>query len=178
MQIFAVTKSLILREVLPEDEARYFEMDADPGVHRYVGNQPVQRMEEVRGKIQRIRMGYTENGIDRWAVVEKESGQFIGWAGLRLIEETRNKHTNYYDLGYRLMKSHWGRGFASEAAVAALNYGFTSLELNEIYASADSRNVASIRVLTKAGFKFVEQFDSEGVPHGWFRIDKDDWTQR
>lgn len=75
------------------------------------------------------------------------------------------------------MRKHWGRGFASEAARAALNYGFTSLELNEIFASADGGNAASIRVLTKAGFKFVEQFDSEGAQHDWFRIDRNDWIR-
>lgn len=51
MQIFAITKNLILREILPEDEARYFEMDADPEVHRYVGNQPVQHIEDIRKKL-------------------------------------------------------------------------------------------------------------------------------
>ncbi|WP_293308745.1 GNAT family N-acetyltransferase, partial [Pedobacter sp. UBA5917] len=101
MKIFAETERLILRELLPEDAAGMFEMDGDPEVHIFLGNKPVQSIEQSKADIEFIRKQYIDNGIGRWAVIEKETNSFIGWAGLKFIKEMNNNHSNYYDLGYR-----------------------------------------------------------------------------
>lgn len=59
--------------------------------------------------IDSIRRQYIENGIGRWAVIDKESNNFVGWSGLKLITAKINNHQNFYDLGYRLIKRYWGR---------------------------------------------------------------------
>lgn len=170
MQIFAETERLILREILPSDEAALFELDADPEVHRYLGRQPVTTMEQVREVIQIIRQQYADNGIGRWAIVEKKTGDFLGWTGLKLTKETCNNHSHYYDLGYRLIRRHWGRGYATESAIASVAYGLKELKLREIYGIADIHNLASGKVLEKAGLRFIEVFELEGEPHNWYGL--------
>lgn len=104
MRIFVETDRLILRELLPQDELGMFELDSDPEVHRFLGNQPIKDIERIREVITFVRQQYVDNGIGRWAMVEKHTNQFIGWTGLKLVKEEFNHHINYYDLGYRLIR--------------------------------------------------------------------------
>lgn len=168
MEIFTETERLFLREILPSDEDALFELDSDPEVHRYLGNRPVADKIAVREAIASIRQQYHDNGIGRWAVIEKATGHMVGWSGLKLVKETRNGHNHYYDLGYRLIRRCWGLGYATESALASVAYGFGPLQLTDIYGMADVRNTASCQVLQKAGLQFVNTFDEEGQPHHWF----------
>jgi ribosomal-protein-alanine N-acetyltransferase len=170
MQIFIETKRLLLRELVPSDEQGMFEMDADPEVHKYLGNQPVKTMEECREVIHFIRQQYIDNGIGRWAVVEKETNQFIGWAGFKLIKEEINNHSDFYDLGYRFIKKYWGKGYATEATKACIDYGFNKMDLQEIYARTMTDNLNSRKVLEKSGFEFAGTFNLNGLPHVWYKI--------
>ncbi|WCT13136.1 GNAT family N-acetyltransferase [Mucilaginibacter jinjuensis] len=167
MQIFIETDRLIIRELLPSDDAGIFELDSDPEVHEYLGRSPIKNIEEARDVIAFIREQYITNGIGRWAMVEKTSGNFIGWTGLKLIRDTVNNHTHFYDLGYRLIKKYWGKGYATESAIACRDYGFNELNQPVLYAITDVGNVGSRKVLEKAGFTCLETFDYDGVPHFW-----------
>lgn len=169
---FVETERLILREILTEDEAALFELDSDPEVHKYVGRKPVETIEQIRLVIQFIRQQYMDFGIGRWAVIDKSNNQFIGWAGLKFFTDEINGISDFYELGYRFMKKHWGKGYATEAAKAIVRYGFEELELNEIYGMTDIENMASKKVLEKAGLHYVETFDFAGEPTDWFRIIK------
>ncbi|MDO8998734.1 MAG: GNAT family N-acetyltransferase [Bacteroidota bacterium] len=166
------TERLLLREILPADKDGMFELDKNPEVHRFLGNTPVKDIEQVREVIQFIRQQYTNNGIGRFAIIEKSSNKFIGWCGLKLFKETVNNHTDFYDLGYRLIPKYWNQGYATEASKAWLNYGFETMKLNEIYAMTDSRNLNSNKVLKKLGFNFIEKFDFMGDESDWFKITK------
>ncbi|MBO9672959.1 MAG: GNAT family N-acetyltransferase [Sphingobacteriaceae bacterium] len=172
MKVFAETERLILRELLPEDAAGMFEMDGDPEVHLFLGNKPVQSIEQSKADIEFIRNQYIENGIGRWAAMEKSTGNFIGWAGLKLIKEPINNYCNYYDLGYRFSKRFWGKGYATEAAAAVRDYGFHELKLNEIIGIADINNLGSIHVLEKVGLKRISIFDYGGIKHHRMKIEK------
>ncbi|MCZ4244632.1 GNAT family N-acetyltransferase [Pedobacter punctiformis] len=172
MKIYAETERLILRELLPDDVNGILELDSDPEVHRYLGNTTINTTEESSNIITHIRNQYTKNGIGRWAVIEKETGLFMGWSGLKLITTPTNNHINYYDLGYRLIKKYWGKGYATESALASIDYAFKQLNVNEIYAIADVNNQASIRILEKVGLKRIEIFDYGGVPHYWLKLEK------
>ena len=172
MQIFIETERLIVRELVPSDDQGMFLLDSDPEVHRYLGNKPVQTIKQAREIIAFIRQQYIANGIGRWAVVKKETNEFVGWTGLKLIKEPLNKHSNFYDVGYRLIKKYWGKVYATESARASIDYGFNKLGLREIYAMADVQNDASNKVLQKVGLRFVETFLLDGVLHNWFKIAK------
>jgi len=163
------TERLLLRELLPTDDVGMFELDSNPQVHIYLGNKPVTSIEQVREAIANIRQQYLENGIGRWAVILKETNEFIGWSGLKL-EKNVNGYQTFYDLGYRFIQKHWGQGYAYETAKAFVDFGFNDMKLEKINAYADFDNLASRRVLEKVGMHFVNAFDDEGTQEVWYEI--------
>ncbi|MGQ2982420.1 GNAT family N-acetyltransferase [Flavobacterium sp.] len=164
------TSRLLFRKIDHDDAQSLYEMDSDPEVHRYLGNAPVRSMDEIKTAIAMIRKQYEENGVARMAVILKETGEFLGWAGLKLVRQEINGHTNYYDLGYRFMKKHWGKGYATEAAKAFVDHGFNMMFLSKINAYADAGNVNSHAVLEKARLLKMGTFDDDGVPSVWYEI--------
>lgn len=172
MKIFAETERFFLREILPTDVDGLFELDSDPEVHRFLGNKPVSDKEQIVAVINFIRQQYIDNGVGRWAIVDKKTNDFIGWTGLKFVTELTNYRRNYYDLGYRLIKRYWGQGIATETAFASLDYGFNTLKLEEIFAAAHVENKASNAVLKKVGFQYIERFTYDNDPHNWYRIKK------
>jgi [ribosomal protein S5]-alanine N-acetyltransferase len=175
MQIFVETERLILREILPTDDVGMFELDSDREVHRYVGGKPQTQIEESRVVIERVRQQYLDFGIGRWAMIAKTSGEFMGWTGLKYCTEVRGGHVNYYDVGYRMIKRYWGKGYATESALASLEYGFETLRLGTINAMADMENLASRRVLEKCGLRHESVFDDKGHATAWLEITKAGW---
>lgn len=166
------TERFLLRELLPADADGLFEMDADPEVHRYLGNNPVTDKGQIMDAISFIRQQYKDNGIGRWAIVDKETGEFMGWGGLKFVTEPTHNHCNYYDLGYRLLKKHWGKGIGTEVAKASLEYAFEVLNTEAVYAMVDCENNASENILRKVGMQFIETFNLDGISHNWYRMDK------
>ena len=101
MKIFLETERLILRELLPSDATNMLALDSNPNVVQYIGIQPITDLEACRKNIRYIRDQYEKNGIGRWAVVRKDTNEFVGWSGLKLVnEKTINGRQNFYDLGY------------------------------------------------------------------------------
>lgn len=177
MKIVIETERLILREFIPEDAAGIYELDSNPAVHSFLGNNPLTERTQADEVVDFICRQYEEYGIGRWAVTEKASGRFIGWAGLKWITEPINGRVKYHDLGYRFIQKYWGKGYATEAARASLAYGFEELKLKRIFACVDVGNKASIRVLEKIGMRRKEQFDwEEGVPNFFYSITRALWT--
>ncbi len=162
------TDRLLLRPFTDADAEALFEMDSNPEVHRYLGNQPVKSIEEIISIIDFIQQQYRDFGIGRWVVTDKSNGAFMGWAGLKWITEAINGHLHYYDLGYRFLPKYWGYGFATEAGKAWVNYATNELGQEKIYAIADSQNLASQNVLRKLGFTTKQNFVHEGISHLWF----------
>jgi ribosomal-protein-alanine N-acetyltransferase len=178
MTIFAETDRIILREMIFQDIDDFFEMDSDPEVHRYLGTIPVTSRQQIADTIQYVRKQYIENGIGRWAIVDKTSNRFIGWTGLKLVKDLINNQTNYYDLGYRLIRKYWGLGISTEAAQASLSYAFDKLDLAEIIATVNCENIASNKLVDKLGFVRLETFYLHNLKHNWYKIDKDNWKRR
>jgi RimJ/RimL family protein N-acetyltransferase len=162
MGLFLETKRLILREILETDIHGMFELDSNKLVHKYLGNKPVKTIQESEKIIQTIKQQYKERGIGRWAAIEKSSGDFIGWSGLRLNNEHKmNGFTEYYDIGYRLIPKYWGKGYATESSQVALDYAFNILKIKTVYGITEKGNQASHNVLLKIGLQYVEDFYSE-----------------
>ena len=102
-KIFVETERLILREFVPEDAERMFLLDSNPEVMRFLGRNTVTKVEESSEIIEKIRKQYRENGIGRWAVVEKSSNLLIGWGGLKFLPAGIDGFTRGYALGYRFV---------------------------------------------------------------------------
>ena len=178
MQIYTETERLILREIVEEDAEGMFLMNSDPEVMKYLGKVTNSQIADAVNDIHAIRRQYIDNGIGRWAMEEKSSGRFIGWTGLKLVREPTNGHTGFYDLGYRMIRAFWGKGFATESARAALIYGFNVLKPDTIYGRAETGNHASLHVLKKCGLAYIETFEHDGVPHEWLSLSAKDWQQK
>ena len=176
MTIFAETPRTILREMNMDDVDPFFEMDSDPEVHKYLGTRPAENRDQIIETIHYVRQQYIDNGIGRWAIVEKSTNKFIGWTGLKLVKDLINDQTDYYDLGYRLIRKYWGQGYATETAQASLRYGFDKLNLNEIIATVNCENAASKKVVEKLGFTLCETFYLRELKHDWYKINKISWT--
>jgi len=170
------TERLYFRKFTAADDVNILELDADPEVHEYLGQKPIQSLSEAQAVISFIIKQYVDNGIGRLAIIEKETGNFIGWGGFKLITEPTNQHLNYHDLGYRFIKKYWGKGYATESAKATIKYGFEQLDLKTIYAIADVNNIQSRKVLEKCGFICKEVFDYELMPHHWFELNASQLT--
>ncbi len=177
MNIKIETERLILREFLYTDEDGLFELDSNPNVHTYLGKNPVQNKEQVRKNIESLHKQYIDNGIGRWAVIDKFTGEFIGWSGLKLIKEPMNNHIDFYEIGYRFIEKYWGKGIATETTFASLNYAFEIIQTEIVYAICDIENKGSKNVLQKSGLTLIETFDYEGVEHNWFRITRNEWLK-
>jgi RimJ/RimL family protein N-acetyltransferase len=178
MKFHLETERLILRELRETDIEPFFEMDSDPAVHKYLGNNPISTLEQALETINNIRRQYVELGIGRWAMIEKSSGNFIGWSGLKLVTEAWNGHINFHDVGYRLIPKYWGKGYATESCKAALEFGFNTMNLSEIIGTANQENKASRTVLEKCGLTFVEQFMWKDIQCDWLKISKEDWVNK
>jgi [ribosomal protein S5]-alanine N-acetyltransferase len=169
------TERLLLRDLRLTDLEGMFALDSDPEVHKFLGNKPVKTIDESRIILESVLKQYKERGIGRFAVIEKSSGDFVGWSGLRLnTEYNMNGFTKYYDVGYRLIKRFWGKGFATESGKASVDYAFNNMKLPEIYATTELGNQASHNALLKIGLHYVEDFyfEQEQVNLRWYKIEK------
>lgn len=173
MNLILETDRLILREILVSDAEAFFAMDNNPNVHRYLWNKPTQKIEETLEIITFVRKQYLDNGIGRFAIISKETKEFMGWAGLKFNTEMVNNKTNFYDIGYRLDEKFWGRGYASEASFAWVQYAFETLKIKTIEAATHIENMASNRILQKIGMQFTEQYQEDGVSWNWYQLEND-----
>jgi len=169
MKIKIETKRLILRPITEADAEDFFELDSNPEVHTFLGNNPIKTLKESKAMIANILQQYKTNGIGRLALIDKESNSFIGWSGLK-YEVNLRKEFNYYDLGYRLKQKFWGKGYATESALASLDYGFKDLKLKEICSAANTKHIASNTILKNIGMELSGTFEYDSSPHNWYTI--------
>lgn len=168
------TERLILRELRISDLDGMFELDSNPEVHKYLGNKPAKTIDESKVILESVITQYKERGIGRWAVINKDTNEFMGWSGIRLnTEHNMNGFTKYYDVGYRFIERYWGHGYATESGKAAIEYAFNTMKLPVLYATTHMENRASHNALLKLGLSYVEDFyfDYEKMNLRWYKIE-------
>lgn len=150
------TERLIVRHYTKADADNFFLLNGDEEIMRYI--RPAKSREEADQFLLEV-MQYSENFplYGRWAVNEKETGDFVGSFALIPIEKT-----DKMQLGYALLKSNWGKGYATELTHAGLAYVFSKTGLDEIYAITEIANIASQKVLVKAGFAPFDETEEDG----------------
>lgn len=167
------TPRLVLRPIVKSDAQALFSMDANPNVHRYLWQKPTQNMDETLAMIDYIHKQYAENKIGRFATILKETNTFLGWTGIKYINDhVENGNTNFYDYGYRLDEPHWGKGYATEATIAWLDYGFRIMQIPVMHAYTHHANGASNHILTKVGMELIENYTAaDGVLWNWWKLE-------
>lgn len=150
------TSRLIFRQFEERDSEDIFNLNSDYDVLKYTGDKPFNSLQDAKRFILEYD-DYKRCGMGRWAVISILDQSFIGWCGLKKHNE------GFVDLGFRFFKSKWGNGFATEAAIACLDYGFNNLNLMEIVGRAASENIASLKVLEKVGFTFSRIEECHGI---------------
>jgi ribosomal-protein-alanine N-acetyltransferase len=159
------TERLRLRTWSLADAEDGYRIWSDAEVMRYIGNgQPNADVEQTRGWLSRMIAHQEKHGFCFWAVLEKESNQLIGSCGMAYQLDGGLP----IEFGYTLARAFWGRGLATEAARTALRYVFEKIDVPEIAASVDSRNVASQRVLEKIGFVYQRTEQLETGVDFWY----------
>lgn len=172
MNLQLETPRLLLRQFELSDAQALFEMDKNPNVHTYLWQKPILDINEVYSYIEMVQKQYVENKIGRFSTILKETGELIGWTGIKFVNDhVENGNTNFYDYGYRLNEKFWNKGYASEATKVWLDYGFNQMKINEINAYTHAQNGASNKVLEKNGMQFMQDYpDKEGVIWKWWQL--------
>jgi ribosomal-protein-alanine N-acetyltransferase len=166
MHVFLTTERLILRRFTVEDAAALFAMDGDPEVMRYVSRFPPPSVEACRERIRNRFLPFYEQypSYGFWAVVERASGNFLGWFHLKpaldyLFHAEAGYQTGDVDLGYRLVRTAWGKGYATEGSRVLVRKALTELDAAQVVSVALVDNVASWRVMEKVGMTRVGTFE-------------------
>ena len=169
MQVFLETERLVLRRFTMADADNLLGLDSDPEVMLFVtGGRPTRR-EEIVADVLPAFLGYYErfDGYGFWAAIEKSTGEFLGWFHFRPRDGSL---ADQPELGYRLVKSAWGKGYGTEGSRALIRKGFTEFGVRRVFAETMTVHVASRRVMEKAGLKLVRTFDQ----HGQYKIPGDE----
>lgn len=146
------TERLLVRKLNFEDAENFFLLNGDEEVMRYI--RPVKTREESDQFLKEIlAKEETIHGIGRWAAIKKDDGEYVGSFAIIPIE-----NTELIQLGYALLKKHWGKGYATELTKGGLNYYFRTTDASHIYAITETPNLASQKVLMKNGFVFESRY--------------------
>src|SRR2546426_736724 len=165
------TRRLRLRRLRPADEPELIALDSDPGVMRYVGSPPGapahdEPVERVRQRIS------ADHGLRGWWLAEgKEDGVFRGLGLLLPMPDGRDT-----EVGYRLARRSWGKGIATEAAAALVEYAFSTLGLPRVVAVVYPDNLASRRILENLGFASDGPCEYKGARVERYVLDAGTWT--
>ena len=176
MNILIETDRIYLRNIEESDVHDMYEMDSDAEVHRYLGKNPVTTLDQSMEIIKDIQGQYERNNLGRSAIIEKATGAFVGWAGLKLEDKVRKEFT-YYDVGYRLKRKHWGKGLGTEAARLSIVYGFENLGFDEICGAADIENIGSNKILSRIGLKHEGSFMYKTTECNWYRLNNEEYKE-
>jgi RimJ/RimL family protein N-acetyltransferase len=177
------TDRLLLRQWKPADREPFAKLNADPKVMEFFPN--MLSREASDAFIDRIQALIEKQGWDLWAVEIKNTQQFIGYVGLH-VPNYELPFNPCVEVGWRLAYEFWGKGYAPEAALVAIKFGFESLNLAEVVSFTTLSNVRSQRVMEKIGMqRSPETFQHSGVPidgklreHCLYRLSRNGWLQQ
>ena len=180
--IYMETQRLRLRDWEENDFAIFCEMNSDEEVMEYFPE--TLTAEESLHFNQAIQAELKESGFGLYAVEEKEQNEFIGFIGFHKATFEAD-FTPCVEIGWRLKREAWGKGFATEGARACLHYGFTELGIEEVYSFTSEINEPSQNVMKKIGLEFKQFFEHPKLPldsplrkHVLFHIHRDDLLER
>ena len=184
VDVLLQTERLVLRRFTEADVDNLVALDSDPGVMRFLTGVPTPR-EVIETKTLPEFLAGDDTGLGGWAAMERSSEEFVGWFQLRRPQwPLEASGPDDAELGYRLRTSCWGKGYGTEGAAALIDRAFTELGVARVVATTMAVNIASRRVLEKAGLRLVRTFHVSfpdplpGTEHGEveYALTRDEWT--
>lgn len=184
MKIYLETPRLVLREFTEDDAGDLFALDADPEVMRYIGPYALADVAAYRERLRTTTVPYYAEhpGYGLWAATEKPCSAFLGWFILRPALDYRfaveaGFRAGDVEVGYRLRRAAWGKGYATEGARALVRKAFADPAVARVVAAALADNRASIRVMEKVGLRRAREFPIAGYgqPAVTYALDKDQY---
>jgi RimJ/RimL family protein N-acetyltransferase len=191
-----VTERLALRRFTAADAGNLLALDGDPEVMRYLESR-VKTREQIEAEVLPLFLGRHQRypGFGRWAADARDGGDFVGWFGLRPVQPIEGAIIDWPDappgggvaeIGYRLRRSAWGRGYATEGARALVRRAFTELGVREVVATTMTVNTRSRAVMEKAGLRYArtvhltwaEPLDGTEQGDVEYRLSREDWIAR
>ena len=143
------TERLVLRPVTEADAPALFDVFSDAEVMRYWSRPPMTSMDQARAFVTEIQAHWHARSLFQWGITERSGGALIGTCTLYRWDRTHARA----EIGYALRRDRWGRGLATEAVRAVLDFAFERMRLHRVGADTDPRNAASGRVLERLGFE-------------------------
>jgi RimJ/RimL family protein N-acetyltransferase len=191
-----VTERLVLRRFTVADADNLLALDGDPEVMRYLEPR-IKTRAQIEAEVLPLFLGRHQMCPDfgRWAADDRDGGDFVGWFGLRPVQPSEAAMVDWPDaplgsgvaeIGYRLRRSAWGRGYATEGARALVRRAFTELGVREIVATTMTVNTRSRAVLERAGLRHArtvhldwdEPLDGNSRGDVEYRRSREDWIAR
>ena len=175
------TSRLRLRQWRPSDREPFAALNADPLVMEFFPATQTRAASDA--SIDAWQSQFASQGWSNWALELRGSGDFIGFTGLSVPRRVL-PFSPCVEVGWRLARAHWGRGYATEAARAALEAGFTRIGLAEIVSFTALGNLRSRAVMERIGMRNSNQdFEHPGIPEGHalrghclYRIRREEWA--
>lgn len=139
----------------------------NPEVTRYICASGCFSEDDIVNRLNKEIVKEKEHKVQYWPIFELISDKLIGCCGLRLYAE------NEYEIGFHLQPEFWGKGYASEAANAVIDYSFTNLKAKKLFAGHNPNNIVSKKVLNKLGFVYVrdEFYEPTGLYHPSYELE-------
>ena len=166
------TDRCILRPPIPEDVTVWAAtLYADPDVMRYLPKRRMSPQQLAERRLKRFNASWEGFPYGGWSIVTKHDEKVIGNCGLEYLPDT-----DEVELGYAISKAHWGQGFTTEIARAAVRFGFEIANLKKIIGVVVPENTASWRVLERVGFVFVKNTVYYDLDVVYYTIQPDQFT--
>jgi RimJ/RimL family protein N-acetyltransferase len=167
------TDRFVLRKFEESDAPSLFELNNNEEVMRFTGDVPFKNLDDavrfVQDYNENLLGQYSRYSMGRLAAIRKSDGKFIGWCGLKFHEEE-----NLVDLGYRLLREEWKKGYATELAKKCISHGFFYHDLKEIVANVHEENIGSQKVAERCSMKIKHRYLWEGLlPARLYSINSD-----
>jgi RimJ/RimL family protein N-acetyltransferase len=177
------TDRLILRQWRDDDRPAFAALNADPVVMEFFPETRTRQQADT--VLDRLIGHFDRHGFGFWALELRESGENIGFTGLQHVDFDA-PFCPAVEIGWRLARSHWGKGYATEAARAALDAAFRELKLDEVVSYAVKTNTRSRAVMERLGMVHEPELDFEDTdvepssplrPLVFYRMTKDRWKE-
>lgn len=161
------THHLTLRPLLLEDAETLYQIYQEEGVLQYFPNPVPPSLEKIQRFLQHVQNHWEQRVYGNWGILPDGEQEIVGWAGLEYLPELDET-----EVGFLLARPFRGKGYATEAALASLDFGFHEINLDHIIALVHPYNLASQRVIEKCGMTFQETIPLWGIKLMRYRLDR------